>query len=300
MPRPLVEEVDTMSHVRERFRGMLAKPTCTLAANIFDPLSARIAHLLAYDVCVLSGSVGKVANLAVPDIVLSNISDLVDHCRRITRIADVSLMVDAEDGFGNAVNVMRTVKELEAAGVSAIEIEDNVVPRQFNVSHPGLVSRAEQVGKLKAAVAARADPTTVIVARTSALAECSLEEALDRIRAYVDTGAEALMLVGVQRGRADIEAVHRAAPLPLCVLNPPPDVRNDLHFLAANGVRILMLGNPIFAVAVKAIYDSLKQLKEGRAMEELQDRQASQDLLRAVNRTEEFRQQEQDYMPTEQ
>ena len=285
-----------MSHVRERFRSVLAKPTCTLAANIFDPLSARIAHMLGYDVCVLSGSVGKVANLGVPDIVLSNMSDVVDHCRRITRIADVSLMVDAEDGFGNAVNVMRTVKELEAAGVSAIEIEDNVVPRQFNVPRPGLVSTAAQVGKLKAAVAARTDPTTVIVARTSALAEGSLEEALERIRAYADTGAEALMLVGVQRGRADIEAVHQATFLPLCVLNPPPDVRNDPSFLAANGMRILMLGNPTFAVAVKAIYDSLKHLKEGGAMEALQDRQASPDLLRAVNRTDEFLLQQQEYV----
>jgi 2-methylisocitrate lyase-like PEP mutase family enzyme len=69
-----------MSHVRERFRSLLARSTCTLAANIFDPLSARIAHLLGYDVCVLSGSVGKVANLGVPDIVLSNMSDVVDHC----------------------------------------------------------------------------------------------------------------------------------------------------------------------------------------------------------------------------
>jgi oxaloacetate decarboxylase len=288
-----------MSHVRERFRSMLAHPTCTLAANIFDPLSARIAHLLGYDVCVLSGSVGKVANLAVPDLVLSNMSDLVDHCRRITRIADVSLMVDAEDGFGNAVNVMRTVKELEAAGVSAIEIEDNVVPKRFHVAHPGLVSTAEQLGKLNAAVAARTDPTTVIVARTSALAECSLEEALERIRAYADTGSEALMLVGVHRGRPDIEAVHQATSLPLRVLNPPADVRNDPRFLAANGVRILMLGNPVFAVAVKAIYDSLKHLKDGGALEALQDRQASQHLLRAVNRTEEFMQQQREYMPTE-
>jgi carboxyvinyl-carboxyphosphonate phosphorylmutase len=160
-----------------------------------------------------------------------------------------------------------------------------------------LVSKAEQVGKLKAAVAARTDPTTVIVARTSALAECPLDEALERIRAYADTGAEALMLVGVQRGRADLEAVHQATSLPLCVLNPPPDVRNDAGFLAANGVRILMLGNPIFAVAVKAIYDSLKHLKEGGALEELQDRQAPQDLLRAVNRTDEFMQQQRQYMP---
>ncbi|HEY7489887.1 MAG TPA: isocitrate lyase/PEP mutase family protein [Candidatus Tectomicrobia bacterium] len=286
-----------MSSVRERFRRVLARPTCTLAANIFDPLSARIAHMLEYEVCVLSGSVGKVATLAAPDIVLSNMSDVVEHCRRITRMADVSLMVDAEDGFGNAVNVIRTVKELEAAGVSGIEIEDNVVPRQFGVARPGLVSTAEQVGKLKAAVAARSDPTTVIVARTSALAECTLEEALERIRAYAATGAEALMLVGMRRGRADLEAVHQAASLPLCVLNPPAEVRNDAPFLAANGVRILMLGNPTFAVAVKAIYDSLQHLHEGGALEALQDRQASPDLLRAVNRTDEFMQQQRAYMP---
>src|SRR5262245_29313984 len=153
-----------MSRARERFRSVLSASMCTLAANIFDPLSARVAHMLGYDVCVLSGSVGKVANLGVPDIVLSNMSDVVDHCRRIMRVAEVSLMVDAEDGFGNVVNVMRTVKELEAAGVSAIEIEDNVVPKRFNVARPGLVSTAEQVGKLKAAVAARTDLTTVIVA----------------------------------------------------------------------------------------------------------------------------------------
>jgi len=286
-----------MSHVRERFRHVLAKSTCTLAANIFDPLSARIAHMLGYEVCVLSGSVGKVATLAAPDIVLANMSDLVEHCRRITRIADVSLMVDAEDGFGNAVNVMRTVQELEAAGVAAIEIEDNAVPRQFNVARPGLVSTAEQVGKLKAAVAARRDPSTVIVARSSALAECPLEEAVERIKAYSTTGAEALMLVGLQRGRADLEAVHRATSLPLCVLNPPADVRNDAAFLAATGVRILMLGNPVFAVAVKAIHDSLQHLHEGGALEALQDRQALPALLRAVNRTDEFMQRQREYMP---
>jgi len=166
-----------------------------------------------------------------------------------------------------------------------------------NVRSPGLVSTEEQVGKLRAAVAARTDPTTVIVARSSALAECSLNEALDRIRAYSETGAEDLMLVGVQRGRADLEAVHRATPLPLCVLNPPLEARNDPEFLAANGVRILMLGNPTFAVAVQAIYDSLKHLQDGGAMEDLKERQAPPELLRAVNRTDEFIQWQQEYMP---
>jgi 2-methylisocitrate lyase-like PEP mutase family enzyme len=98
-----------------------------------------------------------VANLGVPDLVLYHMSDAVDHGRRMTRMADVSLMVDGEDGFGNAVNVGRTVKELEAAGVSAIEIEDNIAPVRFNAADPGLHATAEQVGKLEAAVAARTD-----------------------------------------------------------------------------------------------------------------------------------------------
>ena len=97
-----------MSRVRERFRRELARPTSSLAANIFDPLLARVAHMLGYDVCAPSGFVGKAANPAVPDIVLSNTSDVVDHCRRIARITDVSLMVDAEDGFGNAVPCVPT------------------------------------------------------------------------------------------------------------------------------------------------------------------------------------------------
>lgn len=287
-----------MSRARERFRGVLAGSTCVLAANIFDPLSARIADMLGYEVCVLSGSVGKAANLGVPDIVLSNMSDVVDHCRRITRMAAVSLMVDAEDGFGNAVNVRRTVQEMEAAGVSAIEIEDNVVPEKFNVRNAGLVSKEEQVGKLQAAVAARTDPSTVIVARTSALAACPLEEALDRIRAYATTGAEALMLATVPHGRADITAVHQATSLPLCVLNPPPEARNDAAFLAANGVRILMLGNPTYAVAVQAIHDSLQRLKEGAMLEDLKALQAPPELLRAVNRTEELMRWQQEYLPS--
>ena len=284
-----------MSRVREQFRSVLARPTCTLAANIFDPLSASIAHMLEYEVCVLSGSVGKVANLGVPDGVLSNMSDVVDHCRRITRIADVSLMVDAEDGFGNAVNVARTVREMEAAGVSAIEIEDNFVPKQFGVENPGLISKEEQVGKLQAAVAARTDPTTVIVARSAALGLTPLDEALDRIQAYSQTGAEALMLTG-SSSRDQLEAVHRVTTLPICVLSPTADIRNDPAFLAANGVKILMLGNPTFAVAVKAIFDSLRRLKEGGSLEELGDRQATPDLLRSVNRTDEFLQWQEEYL----
>ena len=272
---------------RERFRTVLSRPDCTLAANIFDPLSARIAHMLDYEVCFLSGSVHKVANLAVPDIVLVNMSDLVDVCRRITRIADVSLMHDGEDGFGNAVNVVRSVKEWEAAGVSAIEIEDSIPPTRFNQGSLGLFSQEEQVGKLEAAVAARTDPMTVIVARTTALAEFSLDEALERIKAYSQTGVEAIRLAGLKT-KEQLEAVHRITDLPLTVLSPPDNMMDDMDYLAANGVSILMAGNPAFGMAIQAIYDSFKHLKDGGSVDDLAPREANAELLRQVNRTDEF------------
>ena len=284
-----------MSKARDRFREVLSRPGCTLAANIFDPLSARIAHMLDYEVCFLSGSVGKVANLGVPDIVLYNSSDSVDHCRRIMRMADVSLMLDGEEGFGNAVNTMRTIKELEAVGVSAIEIEDNTARTRFDAWDPGLASRAEQVGKLEAAVAARSDPGTVIVARTSALTYCPMDEALDRISAYSQTGVEAVRLTGLKT-REQLEAIHQATPLPLTVLSPPDEMRNDPAFMAANGVRIVMAGNPAFGMAVKAVYDCFKHLKDGGDVADLASNEASPALLREVNRTDEFIQMQELYL----
>ncbi|MEC9308769.1 MAG: isocitrate lyase/PEP mutase family protein [Chloroflexota bacterium] len=276
-----------MSKARERFRRVLSSDTCTVAANIFDPLSARIAEMLNYEVCFLSGSVGKAANLGYPDLVMYNMSDAVDYCRRITRMADVSLMLDGEDGFGNAVNTIRTVREFESAGVSAIEIEDSIPPDRFNGSDPGLYSKEEQISKLTAAVFARTDPGTVIVARTAALSRCQMDEALARIAAYSETGVEAIRLTGLKT-RQQLVAVHGVTDLPLTTLSPPSDLLNDRSFLAANGLRILMLGNPAFSVAVKGIYDCLKHLKDGGSLENVPALQASSELLREVSRTDEL------------
>ena len=284
-----------MSRKNEMYRALLAKPAVTLAGNIFDPLSARIAQIVGYELLVLSGSVGKASNLAAPDIVISTLSDVQDHIRRVTRNTDIPIMVDAEDGFGNAVNVWRCVRELEAAGVSGIEIEDNVVPREFGIQNPGLNSVATQVGKLKAAVAARTDPTTVIVARTAAWG-VDREHAVDRIKAYAATGAEAFMLTGV-KSKADIAATHDAAPnMPITILGPPPGVKDDARFCADNNVRIIMLGNPTYQVAVKSIYDTLKFLKDGGDAAELKGKQADPELARQIIRIDEFEKWQKEYM----
>src|SRR3954465_8132364 len=180
-----------MATARERFRQIVARDACTRAAPVFDPLSARIADMLGWEVCKLSGSVGKFANLAVPDgIPMANMADLVDVCWRINRVSDLCLIADADEGGGSALNVYRTVRELEAAGVGAIELEDNFVPSRFGEAaerHSLMISTEEQCAKLRAAVAARRDPLTLIVARTVALAQLPLDEAIKRVEAYSKT-----------------------------------------------------------------------------------------------------------------
>ena len=124
-------------------------------------------------------------------------------------------------------------------------------------------------------------------ARTVALAQLPLDEALKRVEAYSETGAEAIMLPGVPGGRAHIEALHRATSLPLFVLGAPPDDGAAPGFLAAHRARIFYLGLTVYGMAVKAIYDGLKHLEEG-SPDALKDRAASKELIDAVNRTGEF------------
>jgi carboxyvinyl-carboxyphosphonate phosphorylmutase len=289
---------------RERFRRLIASEACNLAAPIFDPLSARIAELQGWEVAKLSGSVAKFANLAIPDgIALSNISDLVDVCWRIQRVANLCLIADADDGGHNAIAVARTIRELEATGVCAIEIEDVRLPVQLAIkqdntqqrsaasgdhSYPDLISLTEQVNKLKAAVAARRDPLTVIVARTRALEHLSLEQALVRISAYHHSGAEALMFPELPNGRSDIEAIRTVSTLPIFVLRMPAELIKDTEYLVTQGVRIRYLGQSPYTMAVQAIYDGLANLKAGGDPLALKARQASTQLLREVDRSAEF------------
>jgi len=297
---------------RERFRRLIASEACNLAAPIFDPLSARIAELQGWEVAKLSGSVAKFANLAIPDgIALSNISDLVDVCWRIQRVANLCLIVDADDGGQHAIAVARTIRELEATGVCAIEIEDVRVPTHLahkregaqqeptasdTHSYPDLIPLAEQVNKLQAAVAARRDPLTMIIARTRALEHLSLEQALIRIAAYQHSGAEALMFPELPSGRRDIEAIRTVSKLPLFVLRMPAELAADTNYLEMQGVKIRYLGQSPYTMAVQAIYDGLANLKAGGDPVSLKSRQASIELLREVDRSAEFERWQRQYM----
>ena len=276
-----------LSERRQRYRRVLAGETCVYPASVFDPMSARMAESLDYEVGMLAGSVASATVLGAPDIVVLTLTEFADQIRRITRGSSISLMVDADHGYGNALNVMRTVEELETAGVSGLTIEDTLLPAAFDGEGEGLISVEEMLGKLRAAVAARQDPSLAIIGRTSALRQGGVDEAVRRLRAYQDTGVDAFFVVGA-REHAEIEAIHAATSLPLMLGGSPASLWSDLSFLNAHRVRIALQGHSPFYAAAQAVYDVLKHLKAGGTPADLKVPVAAGDVLSTALRQDSY------------
>ena len=276
---------------RERFRSLLASNQCYHPASVFDPISARIAQDLGFEVGMFAGSIASGTVLGAPDLIVLTLTEFAQQIHRICRAGDLSLMVDADHGYGNALNVMRTVEELETAGVSALTIEDTVLPRSFAAAGDGqpisqLISIEEGIGKMKAALSARQDPSLVIAGRTSALATSGVPEAIKRAKAYQQAGVDAIFLVGA-RTKEEIQAVHAEVAIPL-LLGGAGGELSDRQFLAENGVRIALQGHLPFAASIKAVYDTLKALREGTSPEDLAPQLASAELMAQVTRRDDY------------
>jgi carboxyvinyl-carboxyphosphonate phosphorylmutase len=272
---------------RKQYRRVLDGSACVHPASVFDAMSARMAESLGFEVGMFAGSIASATVLGAPDLVVLTLTEFAEQIRRIARGSDLPLMVDADHGYGNALNVMRTVEELETAGVAGLTIEDTVLPTPFGGPSEGLISVEEMLGKLRAAVAARQDPSLVIIGRTGGLRAGGIAEAEKRVRAYQDTGVDAIFLVGASK-REEVEAIHRATRLPLMLGGATPAL-SDRAWLASQGVRIALQGHHPFYAAAKAVYDTLKYLREGGAPAGLKDRVAPEELLNVALKQEEYK-----------
>jgi carboxyvinyl-carboxyphosphonate phosphorylmutase len=272
---------------RESYRAVLAGEGCVHPASVFDPVSARIAQDLGFEVGMFAGSIASATVLGAPDLMVLTLSEFAQQIHRICRAATLPLMVDADHGYGNALSVMRTVEELETAGVAALTIEDTLLPRGFGAGgEEQLISLEEGVGKMKAALAGRQDPSLVIAGRTSALRTGGVAEAVRRAKAYQRAGVDAIFLVGA-RTREEIEAVHAEVNLPLMLGGAGGELA-DRGFLAAQGVRIALQGHLPFQAAVKAVYDTLKALREGVSPADLGPKLASAELMAQATRRADY------------
>ena len=243
--------------LREAFRALLASPSCYHTASVFDPLSARISADLGFEVGILGGSVASLQVLAAPDIALITLSEFAEQATRIGRVARLPVIADADHGYGNALNAMRTVIELERAGIAALTLEDTLLPAQFGRKSYDMISVEEGVGKLRAAQEARDDSALALIGRTHAGAQ-SLTEVIQRTRAYQDAGADAICLVGV-KDFAHLESIAEGLQVPLMLVTyGNPRLQDDAR-LAELGVRIVVNGHAAYFAAIKATYDSLRE-----------------------------------------
>jgi carboxyvinyl-carboxyphosphonate phosphorylmutase len=274
------------SERRRQFRAIMAGTECVHPASVHDPISARIAANLGFEMGMLAGSVASMAVLGAPDLIVLTLSELADQAYRISRAAELALFVDADHGYGNALNVMRTVEELENAGVSGLSIEDTLLPRAYAASDAiQLLSIDEGVGKMRAALQARRDPDLVIAGRTSAITVSGLEDTIARAKAYEAAGVDAIFLVGV-KAREQLEAIAPRLRVPLILGGAGPALM-DRPYLAANRVRVCLQGHQPFQAAARAVHETLKALRDGTPPSEL--RQLAPDaLVRQATRADDY------------
>lgn len=272
---------------RERFRAVLDGDTCVHPGSVFDPVSARIAEDIGFEVGMFGGSVASMAVLGAPDLIVLTLTEFAEQVHRVNRAAALPVLVDADHGYGNALNAMRTVEELETAGVAGLSIEDTELPQPYgSVGSTRLLSVEEGAGKMRAAVAARHDKTLVIAGRTDARATADFDEAITRAKAYEAEGVDAIFMIGL-RERAQLEALSAAIELPLILGGAAPELI-DLDYLAAQRVRVCLQGHQPFAAAAEAIYRTLKALRDGTPPSDLENI-ASKELMKSLTRDSDYR-----------
>jgi carboxyvinyl-carboxyphosphonate phosphorylmutase len=180
-----------------------------LAPGAYDALSARLVEQAGFDVVYMTGFGSAAGLLGRPDVGLLTATEMVDNARRIVAAVDIPVIADADTGYGNPINVIRTVQDYERAGIAGIHIEDQVMPKRCgHMSGKQVIDQEEFVAKIEAAVAARQDPDFVLIARTDARAPEGLDAALARARACHDAGADVLFVEALE-GEAEIERVSR-------------------------------------------------------------------------------------------
>jgi 2,3-dimethylmalate lyase len=180
---------------RARLRELLSVEAPLVAPGAYDALSARLIEQAGFDAVYMTGFGTTATLLGRPDVGLLSGAEMVDNARRIVAAVDLPVIADADTGYGNAINVVRTVQLYEQAGVAGIQLEDQVMPKKCgHMSGKALIGTDEMVGKLRAAVEARRDPDLLIIARTDAVAVSGIDDAIARARAFAEAGADVLFV----------------------------------------------------------------------------------------------------------
>jgi 2-methylisocitrate lyase-like PEP mutase family enzyme len=271
-------------------RQRLEAGEMVLAPGCYDALGARLVEDAGFPAAYMTGFGSAASRLGRPDVGLMTLPEMVDNARRIAQAVDIPVIADADTGYGNSINVIRTVREYEAAGVCAIHLEDQVMPKKCgHMEGKQVVPAGEMAAKVAAAVAARRSPEFLIIARTDARAVEGLDSALERAGLYREAGADVLF-VEAPRSEAEIEAVARSFPDVPLLFNyaeggKSPPVTHA--FLRDLGFKLVIFPLTLLLTATAAIQSALARIKsDGTPIELLPSLLPFEDFLEFIGMDE--------------
>src|SRR3954471_3550535 len=248
-------------------RQLLDRGSVVRLPGAYDGLTARIAQQIGFPAVAFSGNAVSASILGAPDVGLLGMAEVVQHAGRIARNLAIPLLCDADTGYGGVLNVVRTVREFEAAGIAGVHIEDQVTPKRCGLLPQGIpvIPREEMVTKIRAAVEARRSRDFLIIARTDARSMHGLEDAAARGRAYVEAGADAALVMGADTPQ-DLRYVADVvrAPLVSVIQETPPTTLLTDEVLDSVGCAFAIHAGVVRYAVVKAVQDALGALHQDR------------------------------------
>jgi methylisocitrate lyase len=247
----------------QRIREAVAADT-VLMPGLYDALTARIAARLGFDVVFISGYSVSATRLGEPDFGFLTQTEMVDAARAVCRVSTAPVIVDADTGYGNAVNVLRTVRELQDAGAAGVFLEDQVWPKKCgHMAGKRVVESAEHAAKIRAAVDARGERDLFVVARTDARQPLGLEDAIERCLAYKEAGADALFVEAPQ-SIEELERIAASLPGPLVANMVERGVTPHLSRSELRELGFSLVVCPLAALyaATRAVIEVLTELRD--------------------------------------
>ncbi|OGP47002.1 MAG: carboxyvinyl-carboxyphosphonate phosphorylmutase [Deltaproteobacteria bacterium RBG_13_51_10] len=255
-------------------RKILQDPEILIAPGAHNAFTAKIIEQAGFKAVYMTGSGAAMDLLGLPDLGFLTMSEMVAHARNIVQATSLPVIADADTGYGNALNVMRTVREYEGAGVAGLHIEDQVAPKRCgHFSGKEVISREEMIGKIKAALDSRRDQNLVVIARTDARAVLGLQEAIERGVAYAEAGAD-MIFVDAPESAEELSLIARSIPAPL-MANLSEGGKTPLlsaQELQDMGYKLVIYPRSAAGAAAKAIQELMAVLKRDGTTEKYLDR----------------------------
>ncbi|MBI3966095.1 MAG: methylisocitrate lyase [Chloroflexi bacterium] len=264
-----------------RLRELLQRDEILVAAGAFDPLSARLVEQAGFEACYMTGAGTAHALAGLPDIGLTTLTEMALNAKYMCSSVSIPVVADADTGYGNAINVIRTVREYEQAGLAGFHIEDQVAPKRCgHVAGKECIPLDEMVGKIRAAVAARRDPSTVVIARIDARQPLGYDEAVKRGRELTKAGAD---LIFIEALESRDEFVDYAKQVDTLLLANMTEFGKTPYMTAAElqsmGYKMVIFAASSLRVALKSMQDFYRDLKRDGTQQGWLDRMLKREEL---------------------